>query len=232
MCDPLTISLALTGGSVISNALAQGQDARAREDALEGERYRQAQLARESDALNDQSRQGFDNLGAEQDQRSSELAQYFTTAPESANTAVDKANASAASVMPSATNDIVQREIQKQGDAAKAFTGQQGEALGGLRAFGDVLGRASLDQARNAGYVGQVNGFRQGSTNVLPYELEDANKAGDGLRFFGDVLGLAGSAVAPMQPGGLGSLFGGGGAAIGRSAMKFVPGAGAVAGAL
>jgi hypothetical protein len=62
-----------------------------------------------------------------------------------------------------------------------------------LRSFGDLLGGIGLKQARDAGYIGQIGGFEKGSSNVLGYELENANSAGNGMKMFGDILGAGGS---------------------------------------
>ena len=198
MCDPLTTGLALTAASTGANMIGQNQANRARKSALAGERARQDKLGREADALNDRSRDRYNDFEGQQGDKASALADYFVEAPQSAAGAVDTANASAGSVMPSATNDIVQREIDKQSGDAAAFTGQQGTARGALRSFGDLLGGVSLDQARDAGYIGQINGFRQGSSSVLPHELEAANQKGAGMRFLGDILGAGGSIATPM----------------------------------
>lgn len=85
------------------------------------------------------------------------------------------------------------REEAKQRGQATAFANQQGQALGKLRAFGDVLGSISRDQARDAGTIGQIGGFKRGSSNIVPLELDQANQAGAGFNMLGDVLGLGGS---------------------------------------
>jgi hypothetical protein len=80
-------------------------------------------------------------------------------------------------------------EQAKQGDKAHAYSEQQGNALGNLRSFGDLLGGIGLQQARDAGYIGQIGGFKKGSAGVLDFELEDANHKGDGKKQLGDILG-------------------------------------------
>lgn len=188
--DPVTLGLALTLGSTGLNMAAQNKAARARDSALTAEKMRQDKLKAEADTLNDGSRERYEGFSDQQDQKASNLADYFQEAPQSATEAVGEANASAANVMPSAgTNDIVLREMDKKAGEAKAFTDQQGAARGELRSFGDLLGGVSREQARDAGYIGQINGFRSGSADVLPYELEAANNKGAGLRTFADILG-------------------------------------------
>jgi hypothetical protein len=196
MCDPLTItSIALTAGSVVSNQIASNRQQKARDDALAAERIRQGGLDQQADALNAQARDSYDTFGSDQEQRSSELGQMFTE--QRASTA--DANASAAqemaSVAPTSSN-LVMREEANQRNQAREFTDAQGMALGNLRAFGDVAGDKARKQARTAGEIGQIGGFKRGSANVLPLELDEASKAGSGFRLFGDILGLGSAATA------------------------------------
>lgn len=192
MCTPLAIAgLALTAGSTVANTIAQGQVTRARNDALAAERIRQGQLDQEAEALNAQSRDRYDDFEGQQGEKASELGQYFT------DQKIENSDANAAvtqeQTAPQSGSSLTVREEQKQRDKATAFTDQQGEALGNLRAFGDLLGGISRDQARDASQIGQIGGFKRGSSNVTPLELEAANQKGSGMRLFGDVLGLGGS---------------------------------------
>jgi hypothetical protein len=192
MCTPLAIAgLALTAGSTVANTIAQGQVTRARNDALAAERIRQGQLDQEAEALNAQSRDRYDDFEGQQGEKASELGQYFT------DQKIENSDANAAvtqeQTAPQSGSSLTVREEQKQRDKATAFTDQQGEALGNLRAFGDLLGGISRDQARDASQIGQIGGFKRGSSNVIPLELEAANQKGSGMRLFGDVLGLGGS---------------------------------------
>lgn len=192
MCTPLAIAgLALTAGSTVANTIAQGQVTRARNDALAAERIRQGQLDQEAEALNAQSRDRYDDFEGQQGEKASELGQYFT------DQKIENSDANAAvtqeQTAPQSGSSLTVREEQKQRDKATAFTDQQGEALGNLRAFGDLLGGISRDQARDASQIGQIGGFKRGSSNAIPLELEAANQKGSGMRLFGDVLGLGGS---------------------------------------
>lgn len=105
------------------------------------------------------------------------------------------------------------REEQKQRGQARDFTDETGAALGNLRAFGDLLGGIGREQAQDAGLLGQVNRFKQGSSGVLNLELDEASRAGSGLRLLGDVLGLGGGMAVSSGLNGksLGLGLGGGG---------------------
>lgn len=215
--DPITIGLALTGASAGANYIGAQKAKGAREDALNVERMRQNDLRQESAQLNEQSRDRYEDFEGQQDQKATDLTSYFADAPQSATEAVGEANASAGSILPSTSNGIVQREIDKKKGLAEAFTGQQADARGRMRSFGDLLGGISRDQARDAGTIGQIGNFQTGSSNVLPYELEDANQKGAGIRFLGDILGGLGSVAttggitAAAKTGSVPGWLGGGG---------------------
>lgn len=192
MCDPFTISgIALAAGSTLANAIASDKIKRARNNVLAAERTRQKGFDQEAQALNTQSQDRYKDFSGQQGQTASDLGQYF------ADQKIEGANANQAATqqmdVPQSSSNITVREEQKQRGKADAFGQQQGEALGNLRAFGDLLGGIGREQARDASSIGQIGGFKQGSSGVVPYELDSANSAGDGAKMFGDILGLAGS---------------------------------------
>lgn len=185
MCDPLTIAgIALTAGSTAVNTIANNKVNAARNDALQAERIRQQGLDKEASGINTQSQDRYQDFQGKQDQAGTDLGKYFTSQ--------DVTEPTAEAALPTSASNIVVQEEAKQRGKAQDFTDKTGNALGQLRAFGDVLGDTSRGQARDAGYLGQINGFKQGSSNVLPYELDQASHAGDGLKLFGDVLGGVG----------------------------------------
>ena len=195
MCDPITIAgVALTAGSVAANSYAQSQVTKARNEALSAERMRQARYDRETDVLNAQSRERYKGFGGQQDQRGQDLGQYFQDQKAAESTANQQAAAELAnSALPQSSSNLTVSNEAAQRQKATAFTNAQGEALGNLRSFGDLMGDIGRSQARDASLIGQISGFKQGSANVLPYELEAANQKGNGAKLFGDVLGMAGS---------------------------------------
>lgn len=195
MCDPITIAgVALTAGSVAANSYAQSQVQKARDDALAAERIRQRGYDRETDALNAQSRKRYDNFGDQQGDRGAALGDYFQEQKAATGTANEQAAAEmAASQLPTSSSNITVANEAKERGQATDYTNAQGQALGNLRAFGDLMGDIGRSQARDASLIGQINGFKQGSSAVLPYELEAANSKGSGAKLFGDLLGLGGS---------------------------------------
>jgi hypothetical protein len=194
---PLPLALVLgglaTAGSTIANAAAMRQANKARENAMAAERIRQGRLDQEAQALNASSQDRYENFEGQQGDKAKALGDYFAEAETSAPPDPGVANALAASVMPSGTNDVVTREMNKQLGRAKDFTDQQAGALGELRSFGDLLGDTSRAQGRDASLLGQIGGFKRGSSNILPLELDAASQKGGGLRFLGDILGGLGS---------------------------------------
>lgn len=189
MCDPLSIAgLVMTVGSTVANTMAADQQAKARAAAMETERHRQGRLDQENEALNLTSRDRYEDFEGQQEERGSKLADYFTDGEATAEANQHAVNA----MLPTSGSDITVREEQKQSGLAKSFTDQQGQALGQLRAFGDVLGGIGRDQARDASSIGQINSFKRASSGIMPLELEAANQKGAGARMLGDVLGLGG----------------------------------------
>lgn len=184
MCDPITIAgIALTAGSAVANSVAAGQDARARDSVLLAERLRQKALDQESFAINDASQDRFVDFAPQQEAKAQQLGDYLgaTVAPD--------ANTAAGSIMPSSESGIVNQDRSRQLADAQGFVDQQAGALGNLRSFGDLLGEKSLMQARDAGLISQIGGFKRGSSNIVPFELDEAMKAGDGTRMLADILG-------------------------------------------
>lgn len=182
------LGLLATGGGYVANTVGANAAANAREDALTAERIRQQALDQQARAVNANSQDRYKDFEGKQEEKAKTLGDYFAPPPEAG-----PANAAAATAGPTSSNSIVTREMAKQSGKAKAFTDQQGAALGDLRSFGDLLGENSRLQARDAGQIGQIGGFKRGSSNILPLELDAAAQEGAGARMLGDILGLAGS---------------------------------------
>lgn len=225
MCDPLTIAgLALTAGSTVANYAAQSKVQAARNDAMAAERIRQTGLDRQATAINETSRGRYDNIEGQQQDKATKLGDYFAQQA--------TAEPTTAEALPTSTSNVTVQEEANQRAKARSFTEQSGAALGNLRAFGDVLGGIGRQQARDAGEIGQIGGFKAGSSGVLGYELDDASHKGDGLKMFGDLLGGVGGVATSAGLSGKG-LFGIG--AKGGSNIKtsgsalFSPAAGASA---
>lgn len=203
MCDPLTIAgIALTAGSTVMNAIGQNKAAKARDDALGAERVRQGALDQEASAVNVGSQNRYQGIEAKRESKAKEIGDYV------AGQSIEAGKAAQEQAAPPSSSNIVVREEKDQRKQADAFTDKTGAALGEMRAFGDLLGGISLDQARDASLVGQIGGFKRGSSSVVPYELDEASHAGDSAKMFGDILNLGGGLAMNSGLSG-GSLFGG-----------------------
>jgi hypothetical protein len=188
MCDPLTIAgIALTAGSTVANTMAQNKVAKARSQVMQAERERQARLDTEAQALNTTSQDRYKDFGPDMEKRGAELGDLYATP-------IPAADAAGVPTELAPTSDsVVTQESQKQqqGQSAK-YVGQQAKALGNLRSFGDYLGGVSRLQARDAGTIGQIAGYKKGSADVVPFELDSASHKGDKLKMFGDILNFGG----------------------------------------
>lgn len=201
MCDPMTlVGIAASAGGVAMNAAAQSRVNAARNDAMKAERIRQHGLDSEADAINRGTQNKYKKFDRSQEKKSGQLQDYYR--------GQDVPEPSKESALPTTSSDITIAEEAKQRGQATALTDRTANALGELRSFGDVLGDKSLLQGRDANRVGQLAGFKQSSSNVLPFELEAANQKGDGMKLFADLLGGAGglalgkglSTAAPFKP--------------------------------
>ena len=204
MCDPLTIAgVALSGASIIANQNAASQAARARDNAMMAEADRQRGLREEASAISDTSRERYTGFGQQQADTSQRLGDYFST-----NTGQGAAAEPPTAVGAGEGNIAVNNEIARQMSKAKQYGAQQNQALGELRAFGDTLGGIGVQQARDAGNVAQLGGFKRASADLLPSELAAANNKGAGARMLGDVLQLGGMVTTGAGLAGKGPTFG------------------------
>ena len=92
-------------------------------------------------------------------------------------------------------NSIVNTESAQRGAAAQGFTSQQGAAKANLQGFADLQKQNDIYNNRMLQQQGQIGNFMQGSSSVLPYEVQAASHKGDRYKSLGDVLSLAGSAA-------------------------------------
>lgn len=188
---------------------AQAKVRAAREDAMAAERIRQKSLDTEAAAVTDTSRDRYNDFQGQQDAKAADLGQYF------ADQTVGEPTTGEA--LPTSSSNITVQEEAKQRAKAKAYTDKSGMALAGLRSFGDTLGGISRLQARDDALVRQLGGFKTGSANVLPLELDEAQNAGNKLSILGKVLGGVGGLTMNYGMSGLGKPTGVTQAAITKS---------------
>jgi len=191
MCDPITAAgAAMSVGSMVANQAASDQVSGARSGVMSAELARQFGYDSEVNGINNGARDRYANTGADMDTRKKQVADFYGEN----NGGLPTAGPTAGS-MPASDSGIIVQEGKRQGEKTAAFNTQQNDASANLRSFGDVLATKNLGTARDAGQLGIVNGFKAGSTGVLPLELQSANSAGNDLKMLGDVLGGAGQAA-------------------------------------
>jgi hypothetical protein len=173
----------LSAASTGANALARRKQEGARRSALSGERRRQAGFDREIGGLNTRSQDRYLDFAGQEAETAKRLGDYLA-----AQSVVGPTDPN---VMAPSRNAIVTREAANRSADAAQFVGQQGRALGTMRAFGDLLGDIGLQQGRDASQIGQLAGFKRASTGILPFELEAAAQRGKGLQTLADILAAA-----------------------------------------
>lgn len=217
MCDPLSITGALlTAGSMAAKYAASKQASAAQKRVLEEEAAAQSAYDDRASAINQQSQDRYANIDETQDTKKSELSDYFT---KHSGQIADSSDANtAASKLQSSSKNLLNRETSKQLASANAYGDQQNSALASMRSFGDTLADINREQGQDAALLGEIGGFKQGLSSILPYKLEDAANKGSGLSLFGDVLGVAGMATGLGGMAGLGT--GASGAGIGGTTAQ------------
>jgi hypothetical protein len=226
MCDPLSIAgMALSVGSTIANHAAANQQAKAQASAMSAERSRQRVLDDEGRGVNEQARNRFEDIGSQQEQQTSRLAEVFGG---EANRGADVI----AAALPRTSSNITMQNDERERGRASEFADEQGDALARMRSFSDLFGALGRDTARDGSQIGMLGGFKRGSHGVLPFELEAASMRGQGLRETADLMGglgglsltaglsgaspfgrapvtnpIARSPIPPPRPVGLGSLY-------------------------
>lgn len=186
MCSPLGIAgAALTGGSALANHHARSREVAARDTVLADERKRQQGFDKDARGVNRGALDLFRGWRGQQDARATRLGDFFA-----------RPVAEGGGVLPQTSSTLVGGEIDRQMAGAAARHAQQSDALGRMRAFGDLLGEVGTKQAHAALNLDQIAGFKRGSANVVPMELQQAQRAGENARLLADVLGGGGQVAA------------------------------------
>jgi hypothetical protein len=184
--DPVTLA-ALGGGSTLAsmflNSSAQSSVDKARANVINGERARQAAFDAETGKLNDQSLGRYVNFDTQMSDRAKQLSDLYKAPVITPNTQYT------AAPLPPVSSDLVAREVNTKNNIADAYVNHQADALGNLRSFGDLFGTISRGQARDAQLIGQIGGFKKGSSAVEQLELDNANRAGNEQKMWADLSG-------------------------------------------
>lgn len=184
--DPITLALLGGGGTLLSSFLNSGAQSSvdaARSGVINAERQRQQGFDAETGKLNDQSLGRYSNFDTQMADKSKQLSDLFRAPVVTPNTQYTGAP------LPPAQSDLVRREIAAKTGIADAYVGHQADTLGNLRSFGDLFGGIQRGQAKDAQLIGQVGGFKKGSSGVEQLELDNANRAGNDQKLWADIAG-------------------------------------------
>jgi hypothetical protein len=200
MCDPVTASIVATVAGSAAQAAGQAQARKAMQGAQIAERVRQK-------GYQDQSQSAFSESLAHANPQDQANAQASNEANRKA--AYDAATAETRAPLEATgknlagsqdANRILSSESAARSAQAQGFANQQGAAKAALQGFGDTQLGNALYNARQMQNQGTIGNFMQGSSAVLPYEVEAASHKGDSIKNIGDLLSLGG-AVAGLGAG-------------------------------
>lgn len=225
MCDPVTIAISLAtsaASSYMQNKAAQ-----------EVEQQRAQTIAQHNQMLD-----RFRDKSAERFQKS--LASTEKGAiEEDLGEAVEDRTADyqpafgSADLLPGQgdASDAVKTAVVQSNTRGKSQADESARARANLDAYGDATLNRDITMKRMGDNIAQQGNFALGQTqNVLPLQLEDANRAGDKYQMIGDIIGALGTVGSAAYGNWAGSTAGRA-AAIkstaypGMSFSKGVPGA-------
>lgn len=184
---------------------------------MAAERARQNRLDEESFALSEAARARYDGAPEQMAERETSLGDLYR---ETAEAAPARPMASAPPTSSNITTSAIEGESARTSAESEDMRRRRAKAM----SFGDMFGDMSIAQGRDAGRIGQIGGFKRGSQNVLPLELDGAASRGSGWMMLGDLLNMAGGVAttrALIDPASLAAMFGQG-AAVPQAAMSQV----------
>jgi hypothetical protein len=195
-----------TGGSMLANAVGNGQRSSANADVLRANDARRKRLDAEAAATNTRARTRYDDFGGQMQERSGTLADMYSETAAAAPTRP-------ISAAPPTSSNVTASAEGAEGLAVAGEADDMRQRRARLRAPGDVLSGISFGQARDAGTLSQLFGFSRGNQNVMPMELDAAIYAGAPWMMAGDLLNLGAGITtqrALIDPKSLAALYGGG----------------------
>lgn len=202
---PWVLPLLFSVGSVGLNTLA----AKKREDAINAahmaERMRQQKIDREAEIVNAQGRDRYEDFSEQQGERKGTLADIYKQATESAP-------AEPMSAPPPTSSNLVVQSDAAQRAETEADATDKAERRAGFRSFGDLFGDITAAQARDAGDLTMLRGFKRGSQSVLGSELNAASQKGSGMNLLADLFSMGAGVTMPgalIDPKSLAGLYGG-----------------------
>jgi hypothetical protein len=216
--DPITLAIigaGLTAGGSFLDSGAQDSINAARSRVINAERGRQAGSDAEAKGVTDKSLGRYGNFDTQQNNDATRLSDFFKTQVTTPNTPYTTAP------LPPVASDQVAREVNNKTGIADAYVNHQADTLGKLRSFGDLMGTIGRGQAQDTQQVGQIGGFKHGSSAVTNLELDNANRAGNTQKMWADIASGAGKVALTA---GLGGAFAPA-AAVAGAPMNILPAA-------
>ncbi len=201
---PMLLPLLLGGASIGANYIGNQKAQNATAGAMAAERRRQNKLDEESYALNAAARDRYQGAESQVADKSAELSDMYTEA-------LSQPASRPQAIAPQSDSSVIQNIDATTAESARADGQDRARRLGEFRGFGDFMGDAMRGQARDAGQLGMLGGFKRGSQGVLPLELEGAATKGQGWMMLGDLLNMASGMTlnkALMAPGAMGWMTG------------------------
>lgn len=199
MCDPVSLSLGLTAAGTAAQAAGQSKARSAIANAQAAERQRQQGYQQQSNDLFNESlshasagNQAGGQLAHEADRKSAYANANAGSAPVNVSNQEYAGNPQA--------NAIINSENARESAKAMGVANQAGDAKALLQGFGDQQASNDIYNKRMSQQQAQIGNFMQGSSSILPWEVEAAQRKGDTLKNIGDLMSLGG-AVTGMGAG-------------------------------
>jgi len=173
-----------------ASKVAQDKSQKAQDEALDAERERQNNLAKESRTLAETQIAGAGQGQIDEANRGASELQIALDG--NSNRAFNQLQPdSYVASSPKAIGDAFRSAL----DTAKQTVGNQLSGRAQLAGFNNMLSKSGIDYQNTARRQGQIGGFMQGSQNVLMNdELPAAARQGEGLATVGSLLSAGGGA--------------------------------------
>lgn len=214
MCEPTTI--AAIAALAVGTGLQMKAQSERKEDMRKlnrAETERQEKYYGESKQYLDENQGLYDRGKADADMAAAAAGRQAEYA------AADRAAPRANEQLPGSTggNSVVADAFTRALAGANQQAGEQGAARANLASFSDFIQDTALQAGRNSSNIGMLGSFTQGSSNVLPLELQHAATKERKKATYGNLLTALGSAM--LGGAGAGATIGAGaGAGAGASA--------------
>ena len=190
------VALALTGGSVLSNSIAQGEIDHARAKAMAAQDARQSALDAQVNSANADALKQYTGFGDRQAGAQSTLAGLYNQG------IVGTGTSTAPNMMPGPQSPLIANENAKQSGIKTAFAQQQAGAKATLDASSQALSDAGVARSQDLNQVSLYDHMKRQQAQVLPIALSAANAQGGGAKLLGDLLSGASwiAANVALQP--------------------------------